>query len=251
MGKIIAIANHKGGVAKTTTTINLGAALVLKGKKVLLVDIDPQCNLTETMYTAKTESTIYQAMLGLAPVQPVKLIENFYLIPSDKDLNAADIQIGSVEGAQLLLKKILDPLRDEFDYILIDCPPSRAIVTVNGLSAADEVIIPTLAEILSVRGIKDMTELIDLVRENINRKLKIAGLLIVMYSDRTSAARQTVAYIDCIADHIGTKLFNTRVRKNVTIVESQLSYRDIFRENASAKAAQDYMELAEEVLASE
>lgn len=248
MAKIIAIANFKGGVAKTTTAINLGAALVQEGKKVLLVDVDPQCNLTETLYKGKTEDTVYTAMVEGTPVTPVKLKDNFYLIPADKNMNAADIQLGSVKGAQVLLRKILEPFRETFDYILIDCPPSRSIITVNALSAADEVIIPMLAEILSVRGTKDMHELIALVKENINPKLKLSGLLIVMYGDRTSAARQTAVYIEEMAKLLGTKVFRARVRKNVTIVESQMAGVDVYEVNAQAKAAQDYIELAKEIL---
>ena len=248
MTRIIAISNYKGGVAKTTTTINLGAALVREGKKVLLVDIDPQCNLTETMYKGKTEETVYTAMTEGKPVTPIKLKDNFYMIPSDKKLNAFDVNFGSVDGSRVWLRKVLGPLRGTFDFILIDCPPSRSIVAVNALSVADEVIIPMQAEILSVRGTKDMNELIEVVRDKINPKLKLAGLLITLYGDRTSAARQTAVYIEEMAKLLGTKVFRARIRKNVTIVESQMAGVDVYEINAQAKAAQDYVELAKEVL---
>ncbi len=248
MGKIIAISNHKGGVAKTTTALNFGAALVLEGKKVLLVDTDPQCNLTETLLKERPEETVYTCMLDGCIPTPLKIKENLFLIPSDKSLNAADMQLAGREGAQVLLKGILDKLRGEFDYILIDTPPSRAIVTVNALSAADEVIIPTVSEILAVRGIKDINELIELVRDNINPGLSIAGFLLVMFGDRTGASRKTAVYVESIAGLLKTKVFRTRIRKNVTIVESQMAGTDVFEENPLANAAKDYRDFAREYL---
>ena len=248
MGKVIAIANHKGGVAKTTTTLNFGAGLVQEGKKVLLVDVDPQCNLTETILKGQPEKTVYTCMLSGESMEPCKIKENLYLLPSDKNLNAADIQLAGREGAQVLLKRLLDGYRDRFDYIVIDTPPSRAIVTVNALSAADEVIIPTIAEILSVRGVKDMQELLELVHDRINPSLKLRGFLLVMFGDRTSAARKTAVYIEGIASLLKTQLFRTRIRKNVTVVESQMAGTDIFEENPMANAAKDYRDFAREYL---
>lgn len=248
MGKIIAIANHKGGVAKTTTAINLGAALALKGKKVLLVDLDPQCSLTETLYAGETEGTVLTSMQGGKLLNPLKIKENLWLVPSDKNLNAAEIMLSSMKGAQILLRNILLPVKHSYDYILLDTPPSRGLVTVNALAAADSVIIPTLAEILSVRGMKDMNELISMVRDKINPGLRIEGLLLVIFGDRTGAARKTAVYIEGIAQFLETRVFRTRIRKNVTVVESQMAGTDIFAENPAANAAKDYMALAEELL---
>ena len=248
MGKVIAIANHKGGVAKTTTALNFGAGLVLEGKKVLLVDVDPQCNLTETLLQEPSEKTVYTSMLSGEAMQPLKIKEGLYLIPSDKNLNAADMQLATREGAQVLLRGIMESYRKDFDYILIDTPPSRAIVTVNALSAADEVIIPTLAEILSVRGVKDIQELMELVRERINPSLTLRGFLLVMFGDRTGAAKKTAVYIEGIASILKTRVFRTRIRKNVTVVESQMAGTDIFEENPLANAARDYRDFAREYL---
>lgn len=257
MGKVIAIANHKGGVAKTTTAINLGAAFVELGKKVLLIDVDPQCNLSETMYDGslgdfnKLSDTIYSAMLsGSSPkILPIK--PGFDFIPGDKDLLGADTVLDRDEykkKAQILLRDSIAPLKDKYDYIIIDCPPSRNIVTVNALSAADEVIIPTLAQILSVRGMNDMNELICLVRDNINPELKVAGLLLVMFGDRSRAARETAGYIKDIAKYLNTRLYSVRIRKNVAVVESQMAGCDLFARYSGTNAADDYLALAKEYL---
>lgn len=251
MGKVIAIANHKGGVAKTTTAINFGAALVNLGRKVLLVDMDPQCNLTETLYGGEYEDSVYTGMLSGEPFRVLPIKPGFDVLPGDKGLLYADVKLSGEEyagRAQRLLRDGLDGLRDAYDFIIIDCPPSRGIITVNALAAADEVIIPTLAEILAVRGIKDMNELIGLVRAELNPKLTLAGLLLVMHGDRTTAAKITSVYIADIAGYIGTKLFATRIRKNVAVVESQMAQKDVFETNPAAKAAQDYLQLAREYL---
>lgn len=251
MAKIIAIANHKGGVAKTTTAINFGAALVELGKRVLLVDLDPQCNLSETMYEGDYEDSVYSSILGGKPFRPVRVKENLDLVPGDKAALFAEIDFES-EGlkshSRTLLKEGLEPLRGRYDFILVDCPPSRGILTVNALAAADEVIIPTLSEILAVRGMKDMSELIAQVRSALNPGLSIAGLLLVMYGDRTTASRKTAVYIEGIAGFLNTKLFRTRIRKNVAVVESQMAGTDLFKENSTARAAQDYLALAKEYL---
>lgn len=251
MGKVIAIANHKGGVAKTTTALNLGGAFVQLGKKALLVDVDPQCNLTETVCPGEHEDTVFTAILDGVPMKPVAIREGFDIIPGDKGLLSADVVLSSEpykNRAQVLLRDGLKPFKALYDFIIIDCPPSRNIITVNALVAADEVIVPTLSEILAVRGMKDMSNLVDLVRGSLNPGLRIAGLLLTQFGDRTIAARKTVVYIEEIARFLNTKLFRTRIRKNVAVVESQMAGTDVFSDNPSAKAAQDYMALAKEYL---
>ena len=151
MSRIISIANHKGGVAKTTTAINLGAALVELGRTVLLVDMDPQCNLTETLFSGDYSVSVYDAMLSGSCVPVLKVREGLDMVPGDKALLNADIKLSEPEhrvGAQMLLRRALAPLEDRYDFIIIDTPPSRGIITVNALAASDEVIIPTLSEIL-------------------------------------------------------------------------------------------------------
>lgn len=249
MGKTISIANYKGGVAKTTTAMNLGAALAARGRRVLLVDSDPQCNLTETLLETPPEETLYTAMRDGTPAVPVGVGDGLFLVPGDRALNSADYEFGGKEGAQLLIRGVLEPLKGRFDFILIDCPPSKQIVTVNALAASDGVIVPLLAEILSVRGLKDMSELVDVVREMLNPGLRIDGLLLTMYGDGTKAAKQTAVYIEEAAKFIGTRLFRTRIRKNVAVVESQMAGVDLFRLNPKANAAKDYAALADEVLA--
>ena len=191
MVKTIAIANHKGGVAKTTTSVNLGAALVELGRRVLLVDLDPQCNMTETLSSREHDDTVYKAMLEGRGVPLVSLRPGLDLVPGDKGMLQADVMLSTdayASRAQMLLKEALKPVRKDYDFIIIDCPPSRNILTVNALVAADEVIIPSLSEILAVRGMKDMSVLIDMVKEKLNPSLKIAGLLLVMFGDRTTAS---------------------------------------------------------------
>ena len=251
MGKIISITNHKGGVAKTTTTINFGAALVQLGKRVLLVDVDPQCNLTETLWSGDYADSVYSCMLEGRSMAPLCIREGLDLVPGDKGMLSADVRLSSPEfegRSQLLLKAVLAPLKDRYDYVIIDTPPSRGLITVNALAASDEVVIPTLAEILAVRGMKDISELIGLVRSRLNPGLRIAGLLLVMYGDRTTAARKTAVYIEGIAGFLNTRVFSTRIRKNVAVVESQMAGRDLFVESPDAKAAQDYLALAKEYL---
>lgn len=251
MGKIISISNHKGGCGKTTTAISLGAALTLKGKRVLLIDMDPQRNLTQSLYASTSENTVYTSMKEGVLMEPIKITDMMDLIPSDPGLAAADMQLSQVERAQVLLRNIMGESRKKYDYILIDTPPSRGIITVNALSASDEVLIPMQAEILSLRGLSDLTELIKLVHDHINPDLRINGVFMVRYDNRKTVSKLITSMLDQCFTGWDAHIYSTRIRDNVAIVESQIQRVDIYRYSPEAKAAKDYMALAEEFLSTQ
>ena len=222
-----------------------------RGYKVLLIDMDPQRNLTQSLYSGTVEDTVYTSMTEGRLMVPIKIVEHLDLIPSDPDLAAADIHLNKIDKSQILLRNILNEARQKYDYILIDTPPSRGIITVNALSASDEIIIPMQAEILSLRGLSDLTELIALVKTHINKDLRINGVLLVRYDHRKTVSKLITSMLDQCFVGWDARIYDTKIRENVAIVESQIQRVDIFRYNKDSKAAKDYMSFTEEFLASE
>lgn len=248
MMKIIAIMNHKGGVGKTTTTINLAAALQQKRKRVLVIDLDGQANLTESFgLSIEEEQTVYGAMKGEYPLPLVKLENGLTVVPSCLDLSAAESELINEPGRELILKGLIAKLPDnpKFDYILIDCPPSLGLLTLNALTAADYLIIPVQAQFLAMRGMAKIANVIEIVRERLNPNLNIGGIVITQF-DKRKTLNKSVSEI--IQDSFCDKVFKTVIRDNVALAEAPVKGKNIFEYNKNCNGAKDYMSLAQEVM---
>lgn len=248
MTKIIAILNHKGGVGKTTTTINLAAALQQKKKRVLAIDMDGQANLTESFgLSIEEEKTVYGAMKGEYLLPLVKAENGISIVPACLDLSAAESELINEPGRELILKGLIARLLDtqQFDYILIDCPPSLGLLTLNALTAADYLIIPVQAQFLAMRGMAKITNVIEIVRERLNPNLNIGGIVITQF-DKRKTLNKNVSEI--INDSFCDKVFKTVIRDNVALAEAPIKGKNIFEYNKNSNGAKDYMSLAQEVL---
>lgn len=248
MTKIIAILNHKGGVGKTTTAINLAAALRQKRKRVLAVDMDGQANLTESCgLSIEEERTVYGAMKGEYPLPVVETACGLSVVPSCLDLSAAESELINEPGRELILKGLITKLLDnrKFDYILIDCPPSLGLLTLNALTAADYLIIPVQAQFLAMRGMAKLMNVVATVKERLNPNLHIGGIVITQF-DRRKTLNKSVA--ELIADSFCDKVFKTLIRDNVALAEAPVRGKDIFEYNRNSNGAKDYISLAQEVL---
>ena len=245
MNKVIAITQHKGGVGKTTTTVNLGAALAMKGYKVLLIDLDAQANLTESLGVNNQGDTIVNALTSSSKVEPIEVYRNLYVIPSSLDLAGVEVQLLNSYARELILKGVIDQLRKTYNYILIDCPPSLGLLTVNALSAADEVIIPLQAQYLAVKGLNSLLDIINMIKKQLNKKLIIGGVLITQYDSRKILNREIS---ETIRADFKAEIFNTKIRDNVAIAEAPTAGQDIFKYAPNSKGAQDYKALAEEII---
>ena len=248
MTKIIAVLNHKGGVGKTTTTINLAAALQLKKKRVLLIDMDGQANLTESCgLSIEEEQTVYGAMKGEYPLPLVELNNGLAIVPSCLDLSAAESELINEPGRELILKGLIAKLLDsrKFDYILIDCPPSLGLLTLNALTASDFLIIPVQAQFLAMRGMAKITNVVKIVRERLNPGLSIGGIVITQF-DKRKTLNKSVS--ELINDSLCDKVFKTVIRDSVALAEAPIKGLNIFEYNKNSSGAKDYMDLALEVL---
>lgn len=245
MSRVIAISNHKGGVGKTTTTINLGAGLNLQGKKVLLIDLDAQANLSQSLGISEEENNIYTALIGKTKLQPIEINKGLELIPSTLDLSGAEVELSGEAGREFILREILEPVRGKYDYILIDSPPSLGLLTINAFTASDEVIIPLQAQYLALQGLTKLMEVIEKIQKRLNRELKLGGVVITQYDSRKVLNRDVV---ETIESHFKDQVFKTRVRDNVALAEAPSQGLDIFRYNAKSYGAEDYKELSKEVI---
>jgi len=250
--KTIAFINQKGGVGKTTTTINLGAALADRGQRVLLVDIDPQGNLTVScgVKAHELEATIYEVLKEQATIDEVLVnVErtdgSLKLLPANLTLSAAETELSAKPGREFLLKEALQVLKDSYDYILIDCPPSLGLLTINALVAADDYIIPLASEFLALYGTSQLLEVVNIVRKRINPELELAGVVITQYDGRKVHSREIV---DQIKTHFGDQVFKTLVRANVSLTEAPSFGQDIFTYKPVSPGAEDYSALAGELL---
>ena len=231
MTRIIAVLNHKGGVGKTTTTINLAAALQQKKKRVLLIDMDGQANLTESCgLSIEEERTVYGAMKGEYPLPVSELNNGLSVVPSCLDLSAAESEL------------INEP---KFDYILIDCPPSLGLLTLNALTSADFLIIPVQAQFLAMRGMAKITNVVEIVKARLNPNLNIGGIVITQF-DKRKTLNKSVA--ELINESFCDKVFKTVIRDNVSLAEAPIKGMNIFEYNKNSNGAKDYMGLAKEVL---
>ncbi|WP_291530108.1 ParA family protein [Bacteroides sp. UBA939] len=248
MSNIIAILNHKGGVGKTTTTINLAAALQQKGKKILVIDLDGQANLTESFGCSIEEpNTVYGAMKGEYSLPLIKTGNGITLVPSCLDLSAAESELINEPGREMILKQLISklPKENKFDYILIDCPPSLGLLTLNALTAADFLIIPVQAQFLAMRGMAKIMNVISIVQERLNPNLKIGGIVITQYDKRKTLNKSVT---EIIQDSFCEKVFKTIIRDNVALAEAPINGKNIYEYNKNSNGAKDYLDLAEEVL---
>lgn len=249
MGKIIAVTNQKGGVGKTTTSINLSACIAEAGKRVLLVDIDPQGNATSGLGQAeKAENTVYDVLIGEATAQESILktdVENLSLIPTAIELAGAEIELVAMEDREMLLKKALGEVRDDYDYIFIDCPPSLSLLTLNALSAADSVLIPIQCEYYALEGVGQLVNTIKLMRKKLNPNLEIEGILLTMYDGRTNLCAQVVQEV---RNHFRNEAFETMIPRNVRLSEAPSYGLPIHLYDGKCSGTHAYRELAKEVL---
>ncbi|MDD2444288.1 MAG: AAA family ATPase [Desulfotomaculaceae bacterium] len=250
MGKIIAIANQKGGVAKTTTAVNLGAWLSLLGQKVLLVDIDPQGNATTGVGVDKNivEYCIYDVLINSLPVKRVTVssaLEQLDLVPATIELAGAEVELVSVPGRENILKNALAEIRDEYDYIFIDCPPSLGLLTLNALTAADSLIIPIQCEFYALEGLGQLMNTIKMVQQHLNKSLALEGVLLTMFDGRTNLAIQVV---DEVKKHFKEKVYRSIIPRNVRISEAPSHGKPVMVYDRRSRGAEVYRELAKEVM---
>ncbi len=249
MSRTIVFVNQKGGVGKTTTVINLGAYLARAGKRVLLVDFDPQANLTSGVGGAKKAKGAYEVISGQTSmrdiIKPTK-VPGLYLAPSSIDLSGATVELVDKDGRDHYLKNALALVKDDYDFVLIDCPPSLGVLTLNGLSAADEVLIPLQCEYFALEGLSLILQTIQLVQKGMNQRLKIAGILFTMYDSRTRLAQDVVAQV---SGYFGDKVFTTIIPRNVRLSEAPSHGVPVCLYDANCIGAKSYEKLAAEVLA--
>ncbi len=245
MGIVVSFLNHKGGVGKTTSAINVGAALVELGKKVLLIDLDPQANLTIALGIPRQRHSIYEAMRGEADLSPVSHKPGLDVVTSSLDLSGAEMELINEAGREYILRELLAQVADDYDYVLIDCPPSLGLLTLNALTSSRWVLIPLQAEFLAVQGLAKIKQVIDKVRFRLNKNLDIAGVVPTMYDNRRVLNRDVV---EIIQKYFGDKVFNTYIRDNVALAEAPAQRKDIFAYNAKSSGAQDYLDLAKEII---
>lgn len=259
--RVIALMNQKGGVGKTTTTVNLGAALAELGKKVCLVDLDPQAHLTINYGVEPSADicSLYNMLVdGASFLEAVfKIDDNIALVPSSIDLAAAEVELVSVLGRETLLKKRLDTAQHDFDFILLDCPPSLGLLTLNALAVADEVIIPMQPHFLALQGVAKLLETVQLVNKQINPKLRVSGIVLTMFDSQTKLSNEVVAELNSfILDALGkplpwatARIFKSKIRRNIKLAESPSFGQHIIAYEPNSNGATDYRSLAREVVA--
>jgi chromosome partitioning protein len=245
MGKIIAISNHKGGVGKTTSTINIGAGLALKGRKILLIDMDPQANMSQSLGIHQPQKGMYEFMKGTSPAEPLKINKNLFLLPATGSLGGMEIELATEAGREFILKEILDSLRAQYDFLLIDCPPSLGLLTINSFTAADEIYIPMQAQYLALQGIGSLLGLYDKIKKRLNPGLIISGIFITQFDKRKVLNRYVM---DTLESHFGPKVFKTRIRNNVALAEAPNDGSDIFTYEPKSIGAFDYQQLVKEII---
>jgi chromosome partitioning protein len=245
MGTIISLLNHKGGVGKTTSAINIGAGLVERGKKVLLIDLDPQANLTISLGIPRQRVTIYEALRGESELVPVNHKPNLDVITSSLDLSGAEMELINEAGREFILRELLSHVIDDYDYIIIDCPPSLGLLTLNALTSSRFIIIPLQTEFLAVQGLAKIKQVIDKVRFRLNKQLEIGGVVATMYDSRRVLNRDVV---DIIHKYFGDQVFKTYIRENVALAEAPAQRKDIFDYNPKSPGAQDYLDLSDEII---
>jgi chromosome partitioning protein len=247
MGRVIAFANQKGGVAKTTSTLNLAVAFAERGLDVLVVDLDPQGNLTmsQGLNPDTIERSMFDVLVHRLPITEIIQRREIDVAVSSIDLAGAELALSSMIGRERALEKALLPVRDSYDYIMIDTPPSLGLLTINAFVASDGVIVPVQCEYLSLRGLVQLENTLSMVRENLNPRVEIEGILPTMYDQRTLHSREA---IDILEENFGDLVFDTRIRKTIRYAEAPVKGASVLKYDPKGEAAEFYRDLAKEVL---
>lgn len=243
--KIFAISNHKGGVAKTSTTVNLAAGLAQMNRKVLVVDLDPQANLSQSLGVRDYTPSVYNALKGQCALPELSITNNLWLAPSHLDLSGAELELSMEPGRENLLKGLFKKLANQYDYILIDCPPSLGLLTINAMNASNRILIPLQAQFLASQGLAKLIDIIGKVQERLNPSLELGGIIITMYKKNTVLSRDVIEFTN---SRFSSLVFHTKIRDNIAIAEAPASGLDIFRYSKNSLGALDYSNLCIEFL---